>query len=646
MQMDETLLIISVYDDLLKNIERVCNDLNISPAIIEWEQATQELISLLNERFAKTAPPYVIISRGAVASLIEQNFKNIVVIRAEPDDTDLLESMEQAKLIGPKIGLLLYAAHAYRYKANVVKRILSLDELKIYPFQSKADIENMIAQGIRDGMNAMVGGGTLGQRTGKRLGIPVVFAKTGARSIQHAITQAIAIINTRQNENLQLRYFQTAISSIDEGVMTLKNQRITLVNKKLADIMKVSLEESIGADVRRLVGTKLPANIYGFLQQSSPEEEIFKINNNSFLVKKIEIFNEQNSNEAIVIFKDVTEIQQQEQKIRRELQTKGLVAKYHFEDVIGNSSAIKTLISNAAIFASTDANILIAGDSGTGKELIAQSIHNASARKHQPFVAINCAAIPEALLESELFGYEDGAFTGARKGGKAGLFELAHKGTIFLDEINSLPIVLQGVLLRVIQEKEIRKIGASSILSVDTRIISATNKDMSQLVKDGQFRPDLYYRLNILNLQVPSLAQRSEDVLELAEYFIEIYSRKYNLPAFPLSENDKRMLLNIGWKGNVRELENVVHRFVILANRHGTSNTIAGCLDVENSNPSLPKPDNNCVTVPKGTLQEMENAIIQKIMAENGNNQLKVSDKLGICRTTLWKRLRKIDAVH
>ncbi|KJS23647.1 MAG: hypothetical protein VR72_00635 [Clostridiaceae bacterium BRH_c20a] len=248
------------------------------------------------------------------------------------------------------------------------------------------------------------------------------------------------------------------------------------------------------------------------------------------------------------------EVRELDVKVRRELKNKGHVAKHTFVDLIGNSILLNNVINLAQKFATADLAILIEGESGTGKELFAQSIHNASLRKKSPFVAINFAALPENLAESELFGYEEGAFTGAKKGGKTGLFEEAHTGTIFLDEIGDAPLDLQKKLLRVLEEKEVRRVGGSVVTPIDVRIIAATNQNIRQLIKEGKFRQDLYYRLCAINLLVPPLRERREDI----PYLIKYLARKVSHRDLLLEKTIEDFLISCEWPGNIRELHNVV----------------------------------------------------------------------------------------
>ena len=304
---------------------------------------------------------------------------------------------------------------------------------------------------------------------------------------------------------------------------------------------------------------------------------------------------------------------------------------------------MKETINKAMLYSTVDANILIYGESGTGKELFAQSIHNASQRRSQPFVAVNCAAIPESLLESELFGYEEGSFSGAKKGGKTGLLELAHNGTLFLDEVNSLSMKIQGALLRAVQEKEIRRVGSKTPIYIDIRIISAANKDIGAMIQNNEFRSDLYFRLNILNLYLPNLNEHSEDIPQYIDFFSQMYSRLYKVPITrKMADEEIRFLVTRKWQGNIRELQNVIHRYIILNSMKITP--VRVCLDEYEvkHGPSDNVTDHaHMMIVNKGPLKDMELEIIRGCLAENGGNINRTSEQLGVCRTTIWRKLNQ-----
>lgn len=259
---------------------------------------------------------------------------------------------------------------------------------------------------------------------------------------------------------------------------------------------------------------------------------------------------------AFAVLQRFKEEEQKQHELRRQLLNKGHKAKYTFDDILGESGAIKKIKEIAKKMAKTNSAVLITGESGTGKELFAHAVHNYSDRKDYPFVAVNCAAIPENLLESELFGYEEGAFTGAKKGGRIGLFEFAHMGTLFLDEIEGMSPALQIKLLRVIQEKEIMKIGGGKVINIDVRIIAATNEELRKLVKENKFRKDLYYRINTLPIMIPPLREREDDVYLLLEKF------KTEIGAdFKFTPKAKEAFKMYNWEGNIRELKNYVEFF-------------------------------------------------------------------------------------
>ena len=298
----------------------------------------------------------------------------------------------------------------------------------------------------------------------------------------------------------------------------------------------------------------LPEELAG---ASSFEGELVLLNGSNYLAEKIDIRLVNNSIGCCLIFQNERDLRKDENNLSRHLKQTGFYADYQFSDIVSASHSMQQCINTAKKVAPSNYTILIRGESGTGKELLAQSIHNYSSRKNYPFVAVNCAAIPESLLESELFGYDEGSFTGARKNGKLGLFEHAQHGTIFLDEIGDISPTLQASLLRVLQEKQIMRIGSGKIININTRIIAATNANLEQKVAEGKFRSDLFYRLNVISLNIAPLRERKDDIMPLLHVFLGKY---YN----NLLPSEKDILLKYNWPGNVRELENVASYYKIL----------------------------------------------------------------------------------
>lgn len=351
---------------------------------------------------------------------------------------------------------------------------------------------------------------------------------------------------------------------------------------------------------------------------------------------------------AIVHFTSIHKIDQLESQVKSELYIKGHFAKYHFDDIVGVSDVILKTKHQAERFAKYNSSVLLCGESGCGKELFAQSIHNSSMRRDQPFVAVNCGSLPTSLLESELFGYVDGAFTGALRKGKKGLFEIANKGTIFLDEITEMDMQGQSRLLRALKEQEIMRIGDDKVIPIDVRVIAATNRDLEKLVEEGKFREDLYYRLNVLTLLVPPLRQRNRDVVLIAEYFLEKFGRRYQ-KYISLTPEAKDCLCRYPWKGNVRELRNFCERLVILADQKEIpSHIIEDELDsIRYSSqapvcpPVRPMPAATLSAQLLDTSDEKQNILLA--LQQSEGNRIKAAASLGISKATLWRKMKKYE---
>ncbi len=337
---------------------------------------------------------------------------------------------------------------------------------------------------------------------------------------------------------------------------------------------------------------------------------------------------------AVIRFQQVEYIQEAGNIIRKKLRDKGFYAKYVFEDIIHRSEAMKELLQVAGQYSKTTSNIMLQGETGTGKELFAQSIHNASPIADGPFVAVNCAALSSALLESELFGYAPGAFTGALRSGKTGLFELANDGTLFLDEITEIDIYLQAKLLRALQAHEIMRIGDNKIIPTNVRIISATNKNPAGEIAAGSFRGDLFFRLNVLDLQIPPLRERKPDISCLFLHYFEKFAGTKNTSAKPPSEQFLRLLTNYSWPGNVRELENLVEKYVSLQglfNQQLIETMILKPLAIQ------PEASRQSAT----TLEEIIINTVATTYREQGHNISHTAAKLNIDRNTVKRWLAK-----
>ncbi|UBM61497.1 sigma 54-interacting transcriptional regulator [Candidatus Sulfidibacterium hydrothermale] len=312
----------------------------------------------------------------------------------------------------------------------------------------------------------------------------------------------------------------------------------------------------------------------------------------------------------------------------------GMVATHQFDDIFCVSDKMKKIIEYARTVAHSPASILITGESGTGKEVFAQAIHNASERKHGCFVAINCGAISPSLIESELFGYEEGAFTGAVKGGRIGKFEMANGGTLFLDEIGDMPMEMQIKLLRAIQEGQFCRVGGSNVVSVDVRIIAATNKNLEEEIKQNRFRLDLYYRINVVNIKLPALRERKEDIPLLAHYFLETKANKLNKPMVRLSQTLLKEIISYDWPGNIRELENYIEKVTIMNRPVHIQNQIPD----ETSSADNVDPESDFVLQ---SLQDMEKQLIERTIKATKINMTQAAKILGIGRNTLYQKIKR-----
>lgn len=387
----------------------------------------------------------------------------------------------------------------------------------------------------------------------ERLGVSDVFAaKEGIRAKKIGYFSNFGMERLLgENESLTERV-DTLIKLMKQGIILADIVgNIYTCNEKAQRLLQNRSELLVGFNISELL-PEIKIQSYQ-KQKKEPRDELICINGMNLIISVVQIIVEEEIRGSIITLDNFEEVEEKQHGIRTRMSSSGHKARYSFSDIIGDSHEIIKTIQIARRMAKSDSSVMIIGESGTGKEIFAQSIHNESLRSHYNFVAVNCAAIPENLLESEMFGYAEGAFTGAKRGGTVGYFELAHKGTIFLDEIGEMPLNLQSKLLRVIEERQITKVGSNKQFYVDVRIICATNKNLFGLVEKGEFREDLYYRLNVLPLRLPSLKERKSDIYPILLHFM----KQVGIP-LSFTEEAKEALIYYGWRGNIRELRNAV----------------------------------------------------------------------------------------
>lgn len=580
----------------------------------------------------------IIISRGGTFSLIK-DYVNIPVVEISITSFDLLRGFKQIKAYKGKIGVVGYGNIIYG--SDLVAELLDLDIIKI-EIDRDEDAERIFKSYLDKGINLFIGD-TVAKRLSDKFNRKSYVIESGADSIISAIKDAKRVLILSKIERERAEQFKTIVDFVHDGIISIdENEKIVIMNNMARKLFGIE-DSCIGEKIQDIVPhTKLDEVLKTGQTQIG---ELQDIGSYTITTNRTPIIVDGDIKGVVATFNDVTELQKLERNVRIKLSKKGFIAKYTFDDIIHTSKVMKDSINRAKRYSPYDSPILILGETGVGKELFAQGIHNFSDRNRGPFVAINCAALPPNLIESELFGYVEGAFTGANKKGKEGLFELAHSGTIFLDEISELPLKLQGRLLRVLQEKEVMRIGDDKVIPVDVRILCATNKDLNSLIERGRFRQDLYYRINILSLRIPPLNERKGDVEILAQYFLEKYSTKYKKKIKEMDSSFVNYLKEYEFKGNVRELEGIIERSVVLARDER--------LDLRHLDRTLEKPekisrkdkiileDNLFLVESEVSLDKLNELYIKYILGKYDGAINQTANVLGISRSTLWRKLKE-----
>lgn len=460
-------------------------------------------------------------------------------------------------------------------------------------------------------------------------------------AIQHAESQLRVLQKQALNDSLLSRILDLS----SEGLAAIDESGIVIdVNERACKILGVQRSEIWGKHYRNTA--LIVFDKHGEITDSLEVRRRILTVQEQMLVYDTQTITVENQLKAHTIsFTSARQIKETERAIRLKELKSGSAAKANFASIIGSSPAIIQAIQKAKRYALVDSTVLINAPSGCGKELFAQSIHNASIRANEPFVVINCAALPESVLESLLFGYEPGTFTGGKKEGKAGLFEQAHGGTVFLDEVSEMPLNIQSRFLRVLQEREIVRIGGNRSIPIDIRVLAATNRDMQRLIQEGKFREDLYHRISTLLLEIPSLAQRKEDIAPLSQYFIYKRADELKLPVSTIDAEALNILRNLNLTGNVRQLNNILERAMVLA----STDTITAA-DIRNALPQMPTTSpappaesrKTTLSLERRTQDSEKGAILDALNA-SGGSRTKAASLLGISTSTLWRKMKAMD---
>jgi transcriptional regulator with PAS, ATPase and Fis domain len=638
--MENKIAVISPSSIMTKKIKKIIEEEKME--IIVREATRQKAVNEVEELIIQGVK--VFISRGVTATILREKF-DIPVINIRHTFFDCYNAYINAKKISPQIAFLA-TSNDFNIILNKSKDFLIGAD--IITINNLDNIDNKLKEIFSRGYKVAIGGLTLKEKVLK-LGIDYIMTEADTYSLIKAIEDAEHILKIEiesENQRIDIENKFEMINSIfhcaTEGMISIdKNGTITNININAKNILNLNSSTKLIDDI-------MPTEIFSRVLKNGEE-----VKNEIIIYKKITLIINiepvKVNNKiigAVVTLKKANEIEAAEQKYRRTILNKGHVAIKTFDDIIGRSESMKATKNLAKKYSKVDSTVLILGETGTGKEIFAESIHNYSTRKNAPFVAINCAAFPASVLESELFGYVEGAFTGALKKGKMGIFELAHNGTIFLDEISEAPLDVQLKLLRVIQERKIMRIGGDELIPIDVRLIAASNKDLKKLINKGLFREDLYYRLCVLELRIPSLNERRQDIPDLVKTFINESTK----PNSVITNKAIDMLMSYEWSGNVRQLNNIVERLTVIKDDgiitsddvlNATANLRDKTKFFENENSSK-----NDSSYSKGNNEfKTEEDLLKEALIEcNGNKKL-TAQNLGISTSTLWRKIKKYKSI-
>lgn len=470
-----------------------------------------------------------------------------------------------------------------------------------------------------------------------RVDIYPKFALEIAKLIANSVTKQVLLSKAFKEMNISKKFIQFFAEGNKDGVLILdKNADVVYINSTGASILRINQQEAIGKNVTEIVDfTPVILEVFKTHKGYTDREFIIESPSRGTLhfVKTAVVLQDENGEFAGVVdfFREI-------EKVRKFVTTFiGAEARFTFDDIKGKSPKLIEAIRIANVAAHSNASVLITGETGTGKEMFAQAIHFQSSRSKGPFVAINCSAIPQELAESEFFGYEGGSFTDADRKGRPGKFELANGGTLFLDEVGDLPLSLQPKILRALEDKVITRVGGTKSIKIDVRIIAATNKNLEELIDRGLFRRDLYYRINVIEIEIPPLRERKEDIEVLVNYFIERLSKSLNKPIRGYDMSFIEPLLKYDFPGNVRELQNIIERAIVTAD----SDILTGKY--------LPKDifnqSSNILTNTSYSFNEVKKQFIEKILIETNYNITETAKRLGVSRPTLYKLIKMFNIV-
>lgn len=592
----------------------------------------------------------IFICRGRNTSLIEHHV-SVPVINVPYLYEEIYRSFEAAAAPPERVAMVGF--DKAQDIMRTFRRISGLNVQLIEP-KSPGTIMEELKEKLRPGTEALIGGFSVKRAISEiqEMGLRHIPLMVEPSNISMAIDSALNILSSMERKDEFLTTISTTINRISNAVMNFDTNGKLMLSNARAEHLLPSVQDLLFTGESAFYLT-LDRRAYADSRTVPKKEQILRAGDNTYVAEYLPVIVNQKLKSIVVIISSENSIQTAEKRLRLSQSKRGYTAKSHFQDMIGNSLVFQETIQLAKKYARSHSSVLITGETGTGKELFAQSIHNASSRCNEPFVAINCAALPQSLLESELFGYVKGAFTGASKEGKMGIFEMAHKGTVFLDEIGEMDLNVQAKLLRVLQEREVCRLGDDKIIPVDIRIISATNKNLEELVQQKLFREDLLYRLNVLELRLPPLRERIEDIPLL----IQSYSKKQHHPVTFLPQAIQ-LLETQPYPGNIRQLFNLLERIITLSDRviieasqianilHLSTSRNESYIETANKlSPILvdePHSISNTLSL-DSSVDICEKERILKTLRKNKGRRKETANELSISTATLWRKMKKYD---
>jgi propionate catabolism operon transcriptional regulator len=613
-----------------------------------FEDAVREIES------AGAGRPDVVIAGGSNGAYLKTRV-SVPVVRINPTGFDVMHALARARRDGARVALVTHGE-----TPDEIRRFTAAYALDITfaSYQSVQDAESVVLDLSDRGIDVVVGPGLVTDLAANA-GMGAVFLYSRA-SVRAGFDTALEVAQATRRETVRRQRLDNLLQHLRDGVVALDAQgRVEVMNQRLAGVLGIDAAKAAGR-----VLLELAPDLAGSLPDADGDS-FCTVRGASYVVHRGPLASTSTAAGTVLTFQESRAVERLDRTLRARQRVQQFTARYRLDDIVGASESIERVRSLVRRYARSDATVLILGESGTGKEMVAQSMHHLSARRDFAFVAINCGAFPEALLESELFGYEEGAFTGARKGGKAGLIEVAHRGTLFLDEIGEMPLSLQSRLLRVLQEREVVRLGSTEPTRVDIRVVAATHRALTEGVETGSFRADLYYRLNILSIALPPLRERPNDLLPLAaELLRQAAAREPRLAArVPDVVTAERVLAGLGgslrryaWPGNVRELQNVIERIAVeladvdigaqtdvSAGAQADSATVVTREMLRTVAPEIVEAHARPAKPAALTLRERSRHVeadqIRAALAAHDGDRDAVCDALGISKTTLWRKL-------